>query len=288
MGLTCPSCGGRVVRPVGGGWFQCVGALVVARYPGQDNVPHPHVLPVACAHRFYVGAGQGAITCERGGCGLDSIGACPKCGKRLCYQHYGTPCDLCQQDAEFDADKRRKLARADEQTRLESASNAREVGDILRAPRIAGDPISPRHVLDAWLRLAKAEMTPATNLYLARVRCRRKSLISRSWQAEPETRLGPVWMAARALSIEVRGDDTSWIRKDAVLGRDGIVHLAAGPDSLREDARPPGTLAVFRGSSCITRATQYDQARLMESRRYLGGPLQAADIIEVVAGALGR
>ena len=231
MGVTCPSCGGAAIVPVGGRWFRCSAELWVDRHPGQDNVPHPHRVPVACDHRFFVGGGLRTASCERGGCGLDSIGTCPDCGKRLCYQHYGSPCGSCRADAEFESNQRRQVALASEQDWLASSASAREVVKTLNGGvryRAGGErAFTPRHVLEAWRRLAVSGKLPATDLQLARARRRRirTSVLGRAWQAVPEDRLGPVWMAPEALAREGIGDSSATWYRDAVIDSDGVVYM---------------------------------------------------------------
>jgi hypothetical protein len=107
-GVMCPYCGGKRVRQITPGEFECVtphpGGLVP---PGAGDI-HP-MRP--CAQRFQIATSTRTPLCT---CGRESIGQCKDCGAPLCGLH-GTEsgeflCGTCQEDRQA-----RKFAREAEE-----------------------------------------------------------------------------------------------------------------------------------------------------------------------------
>ncbi len=95
MGVICPHCGGKQIRQITPGEFECVTphpAGLAPPWPGGFTPFRP------CTHRFQIATATRTELCA---CGRESIGQCNQCGKRLCGLH-GTEggeflCSVCQQ-----------------------------------------------------------------------------------------------------------------------------------------------------------------------------------------------
>jgi hypothetical protein len=172
VAATCPKCGGSEVRQLTPNYYECLGQVLIGVAPPEvTGVPHPvpHYRP--CGARFQVGEPASTQKCYA--CGLDSIGACENCERRLCGRHGASTgaflCRGCFDRRAADEEKARAAASRDKKSaeqKLRTDASAilaqsDDLTEIAAAIRRNERYIEVGDCREAWKRLVKTfELEP--------------------------------------------------------------------------------------------------------------------------------
>lgn len=190
--------------------YECLGQVLVGMAPPEaTGMPHSTPIHQPCGALFQLGAAVPTPSCAN--CGLDSIGACEDCERRLCGRH-GTSSGpfLCG-----DCLRQRQARRADAEAasaRTEAERKERERGELVAVLTGSDDPgevaaalhrheqmVDRDQCRDTWRRLAPAlDLAPTHDC----VEVSGRGSILHPWREVPESRIA-VWRAVGVGSYRI-------------------------------------------------------------------------------------
>lgn len=171
---TCPRCGGDQIRRIAPNYYECVGEIAVGGIPASaTGLPHDIPDLRVCGERFQVGSSGATPSCAL--CGLDSIGTCEGCRRRLCGRHGTTsPPFLCKACFETRiAERQRREAESKAHARVEATLRRNALreqllasGDHMQIARILSDDadiLTASEAKKVWESLLSLDRLPATH-----------------------------------------------------------------------------------------------------------------------------
>lgn len=220
--VTCPRCGSDETRQITPGYYECTAQIAVGGIPPSlTGLSHPIPDIQPCGARFQLGVPVATPSCAL--CGLDSIGTCEGCRRRLCGNHgTASPPFLCREclnkrTAERERARAGANARLEEETRqrrhdvasvLATSRDPREITEALTADEAAVDSDQCRA---AWSRLIGDLSLEPTHEYVEVIGNSTKWFIAfgasptdrERWKESSAARVG-VWLAPQAGTIRHR------------------------------------------------------------------------------------
>ncbi len=224
--MTCPECGGGEVRQITPNSYECLGQVLVGMAPPEaTGMPHPAPIHRPCGARFQVGSAAPTPSCAS--CGLDSIGGCEDCGRRLCGRHgtSGGPflCGDCVRQRQARRAEAEAASARDEAERREGERKELEAilagsdspGEVAAALRRQEGLVDRDRCRDAWRRLAPVLGLAPTHDCLE---VSGRGSILHPWRETPASRI-QAWRAAGVGSyrIPAYGDADGVIKTDVDL-----------------------------------------------------------------------
>lgn len=254
--------------------YECLGQVLVGMAPPQaTGLPHPTPIYRLCRTRFQLGAAVLTPSCVS--CGLDSIGACEDCGRRLCGRHGTTSgpflCGDClrrRQAERADTEamsaqreaKRKKREREELVAVLTGSDDPGEVAAALRRFEHMADRDQCRN---AWRRLIRAvNLAPTHDC----VEVSGRGSILHPWREVPESRIA-VWRAVGVGSY--RNPANREVQEERKTDID--LFLAADGSSWRSTGMEGG---FSRTQRTVSYRIVLPRGAVFETRRHGGGYIE--------------